>query len=329
MGNRSACLYHLEYYDRAVQDIDEAFLINYPKQLVYKLQERKARCLLVLKDHEGARRSFRCSLKALDDAKLDTDKKLKLEADMRLMLAIMDKGNHSNDVKKMPNNPIPRLVDSNPLYPSLSGAVEIMDDGGVIGRHGIATRDIRPGDILAIEKPHCACLLPEYGLTHCHLCFERILAPVPASCDKCIHLVYCSQRCRNSDEKVHRYECSLLPILYSSKASITCYLAIKIIIEHSFDELIRLKDSKKFQHYYQLLTHEGQRSNEDIFHRTYMACWLLRLLKKTPYFPETSSELASLSDEEARVGALILHNLQIMQFNTHEVMNNCPISILH
>lgn len=73
------------------------------------------------------------------------------------------------------------------------------------------------------------------------------------------------------------------------------------------------------------MSHEDKRTVEDIFHRTFMACWLLRLLKTTSYFPEniktpdTSEDL--LSNEELFIGHLILHNLQLLQFNAHEVYN--------
>lgn len=45
LANRSAALYHLKLYDQALDDIELA-LPAYPKRLLYKLTERKARCLL-------------------------------------------------------------------------------------------------------------------------------------------------------------------------------------------------------------------------------------------------------------------------------------------
>lgn len=71
------------------------------------------------------------------------------------------------------------------------------------------------------------------------------------------------------------------------------------------------------------MTHEDKRTVEDIFHRTFMACWLLRLLKTTNYFPENvktpDSSEEQLSNEELFIGHLLLHNLQLLQFNAHEV----------
>lgn len=45
LANRSAALFHLELYDLAISDIDLA-IPNYPKKMLYKLKERKARSLL-------------------------------------------------------------------------------------------------------------------------------------------------------------------------------------------------------------------------------------------------------------------------------------------
>ena len=55
-----------------------------------------------------------------------------------------------------------KLKDSNPVYPALSKAVEIRDSGSDVGRYAVATRDVKPGDILGIEKAHCSALLAEY-----------------------------------------------------------------------------------------------------------------------------------------------------------------------
>lgn len=172
MANRSATLYHLEKYDYALTDAEETLRIGYPPELYHKIEERRARCLLALKKHDKAVLAFRSALKALDDAKLSLEKKQKREADIRVMLAVIDKGNKI--AEKAPKvdqkmgqmavgkKSIPRIQDCNPLYPSCTKAVHIQDEGGVIGRHAVASRDIEPGEILVIEKPHCAFLLAEY-----------------------------------------------------------------------------------------------------------------------------------------------------------------------
>lgn len=71
------------------------------------------------------------------------------------------------------------------------------------------------------------------------------------------------------------------------------------------------------------VTHEDERTIEDHFHRAYVASWLLRLLKNSPYFPDDvktpDTTEAELSEGELFIGGLILHTLMVMQFNSHEV----------
>ena len=54
-----------------------------------------------------------------------------------------------------------------------------------------------------------------------------------------------------------------------------------------------------------------------------MAAWLLRVLKTSSYFPKAvktpdAAEVA-LTEAELFVADAILHNLQLLQFNSHEV----------
>lgn len=175
LANRSATLYHLERHEYALEDIEEASLLGYSKDLLYKLEERRARCLLGLKRHDEAIEAFRRALQALDDAKIPLERRQKFETDIRMMLAVMDKGKRLNEAAtknpsrahskqksnaRLEDRLIPKK-DRNPIYPACSRAVEIKDDGGDIGRHAVATRKITPGEIVIVERSHCAFLLAE------------------------------------------------------------------------------------------------------------------------------------------------------------------------
>lgn len=54
-----------------------------------------------------------------------------------------------------------------------------------------------------------------------------------------------------------------------------------------------------------------------------MAAWLFRLLRTSEYLPENvktaDSADSRLSNEELFIAELLLHNLQLLQFNSHEV----------
>lgn len=49
----------MEKYDLALKDIQRAIRLQYPKELMYKLTERKARCYLGKKDHVKALECFK------------------------------------------------------------------------------------------------------------------------------------------------------------------------------------------------------------------------------------------------------------------------------
>lgn len=190
--------------------------------------------------------------------------------------------------------------------------------------------------------------------------------PVPAACYTCSCIAYCSRRCRDADAQKHLRECRLLPVLWHSKASVTCFLALKSITQRPFEEVIELKKRlgdgasafkicpenpylrDDYMTFYNLgkhvrvqtlintaasytlytwtVTHEDKRLPEDIFHRACMAAWLFRLLKSSDYLPENvktaDSPTSRLSDEELFIAGLLLHNLELLQFNSHEVTHD-------
>ncbi|XP_057327900.1 SET and MYND domain-containing protein 4 [Microplitis mediator] len=347
LANRSAALYNLDLHELALSDANEAFQIGYPKELAYKLEERRARCYLALKNNTQAIESFKKTLTNLDDTKLPLEKKQKLEMDIRMMLAVMEKGKELNKSNKNKNNlvkqstsrsELPKIVDCNPLYPNCSSAVEIRETADA-GRHGIATRDIEPGEVLMVEKPHSAMLLGEYRLKNCHYCFKKNIAPYPAACDTCAIIAYCSTRCRDADSKAHLNECKLLAPLWLSDASITCLMAIKAILQKPWSKLLALKDDfykirtsfrptadhtfkgSDYFSYWSLVTHEDERTMDDLFHRAYMTAWLLRVLKLSSYLPDNvkSEPGEPLTEDELYAADLLCHHLQLLQFNTHEI----------
>ncbi|XP_034945722.1 SET and MYND domain-containing protein 4-like [Chelonus insularis] len=355
LANRSAALYNLEYYEFALRDIEEALSRGYPKELEYKLLERRARCFLGLKRNAPAIEAFQKALISLDDAKVPFEKKQKLEMDIRIMLTMMEKGNQISEKSKSANSQtektkknsnvknehnIPKIPNCNPLYPSVSSAVEIREGGEIIGRHGIATRDIMPGDLLIVEKPHVSVLLNEFRLSNCHRCMKKNIAPYPADCDKCIIIAYCSPKCRDEDTQIHAMECNILGCLWLSEVSVTSLMAIKAIMQTPWAKLQQLKnDYKKYKGNFKasterpfrgkdhlalwsMVTHESERTDDDMFHRTYMAAWLLRLIKSSPYLPGESKTLypdVPLSEDELFIADLLLHHLQLLQFNGHEI----------
>ena len=54
LGNRSACSFRMEMYREAIQDIQVALSLNYPRESTFKLYERLARCWMALRQKDQA-----------------------------------------------------------------------------------------------------------------------------------------------------------------------------------------------------------------------------------------------------------------------------------
>lgn len=65
-----------------------------------------------------------------------------------------------------------RLESEHPQLPGLSSALSVRS-GETSGRFVVAQQRISSGDILAVEPPYTACLLPSKFGSHCHHCFTR------------------------------------------------------------------------------------------------------------------------------------------------------------
>jgi len=60
LANRSAAIYHMQQYKLAMDDLKELYAIGaYPKNLLYKVKDRSARCFLALEQRVSARNAFR------------------------------------------------------------------------------------------------------------------------------------------------------------------------------------------------------------------------------------------------------------------------------
>ncbi|XP_043267870.1 SET and MYND domain-containing protein 4-like isoform X3 [Venturia canescens] len=70
---------------------------------------------------------------------------------------------------------------------------------------------------------------------------------------------------------------------------------------------------------YALVTLADQRSPKDFFERTLMALFLLKALQKVEFFNITPKSDGTTNEEEMEIGALLLRNLQLLQFNAHEI----------
>ncbi|XP_055640402.1 uncharacterized protein LOC129777865 [Toxorhynchites rutilus septentrionalis] len=324
LANRSAALYHLEKYDLSLKDIKRAIDLKYPKELMYKLNERKARCYLAKKDHVKALQCFKETLPALDDSKLPLERRQKLERDAQIMINLLPRNIESEKKLAKARKHAPAAAKKPAIPDFYVDKALYFDYSADEGRFAKTNADMKPNTILLLEKPHVSTLLEEYSLSHCSNCFKRV--NVPVCCPKCADVVFCSEECEKAaSSSFHRYECGFLPIFWKSGASITCHMALRMITQKSEEYFLNLCQelhtlssevtdklaNDDYRKVYKLVTHDDERSVEDFFQRTLMATLLNACLTLGGFY--------KTKEAESFIGGLLLHNLQLLQFNAHEI----------
>ncbi|KAK9499021.1 hypothetical protein O3M35_003540 [Rhynocoris fuscipes] len=329
-ANRSAALYELEEFQLALIDIEKALKNEYPNELRYKIVDRKAKCLLALKQHQKAIQAFRETITALDDSKLTIERRQKWQKDIQIMLAVMTKNKAVDE--KLPDKSYKCKIkgNRNKVYTSASNLVDI-NFSETMGRYAIAAEEIPCGEVIVHEKAYCSVLLNERIKTHCFQCFKRIISGEP--CPTCASVKFCSDKCKNTALSTHhKYECQILDTLWSSGISVTCLMSLRIITQSNVEFFLKIRNllkeegglwtnqeynSSNFLTVYQLVRHEQKRTVADLMHRAYMALFLLSCLKQTDYFANLANK--DLEDAEVLIGGLFMRFLQILQFNAHEI----------
>lgn len=184
----------MEYYDAALREIERAINAGYPKEMMYKLKERKARCMLAKKNHREALYAFQEDVKALDDSKIPLENRMKLERDAQIMIKMLQKTLEMEEkaaalmkgkgVKKQERED--EVVKNKQIGQFVSDHLTF-DFNELEGRFAMAGKDIKLGTFLVKEKPYASCLLQKYCQTHCQACFKR--TDVHIACPNCSDVV--------------------------------------------------------------------------------------------------------------------------------------------
>eukprot|EP00095_Tigriopus_kingsejongensis_P007491 maker-scaffold580_size130538-snap-gene-0.31 protein:Tk07491 transcript:maker-scaffold580_size130538-snap-gene-0.31-mRNA-1 annotation:"set and mynd domain-containing protein 4-like" len=233
------------------------------------------------------------------------------------------------------------------------------------GRHLIATEDISPGEILMVENPYSSILLPEFYSTHCQTCFHRTIAPIPCWC--CATVRFCCDECRSEAwERFHKVECQQLNLILNSGVGKNAMLAFRILtssgkiyLEYVINKVHEEMENRKknpsndrqfgfneegvydpadYRTIYCLIANTKHRGVGDLFKRSLMAVYLLKILEMTPFFYNGGSDPRNVKlQDKVGMGAVILKHLQNLPCNAHEitemelagVANNARDSTVH
>lgn len=211
---------------------------------------------------------------------------------------------------------IPKLSSSpNPLIQCASDAVEIKETEDM-GRHVIASSDISPGDVIALEKPFAKMLLKESALDHCHNCLKLSYNLLP--CPQCTEALFCSKFClKEATDLYHKYECPVLAFLYNFKFSKLELIAVRVTLlakNQYFGSCYKKSEiykSERYQEIHELVTNTEKRSVADLFKKAAVAAMLCHIFEKYSAFP--------FDDYREIFTDLVLHHLQTGPSNFHEI----------
>ncbi|XP_055899077.1 SET and MYND domain-containing protein 4-like [Biomphalaria glabrata] len=358
-NNRSTANFYLKNYAQSLQDIELAFMHNYPLKSCYKLYQRIGRCMYYLYRKEEAIKAFQQTIEALEMADMPKDSKSNIRSDMHKVIEQC-----SSIDSKMVNMPlksyncchkgIPKLSKASMKIPCLSDCVEIrLDSYG--GRGLFANRNIEVGEVLIVETPFASALLKEFNLSHCQFCCNRVKLPIP--CKSCSGVIFCSLHCREAAwRKFHWAECHILENIQSDKGDLSL-LATRMILTAGLEEIISIEESDKevdilnagmdkdgvyasdnYKSAYSLVNHSNDRTVADLLNRTISALYHLKYLEFVGFFgnadikskptniaceAEADCDPTSNSDETLHkkfcVGGHILRNIMMLPCNAHEV----------
>lgn len=356
-GNRSAVLFEVQEYEKCISDIDHALLHGYPRILHSKLAERKAKCLIALQRKEEAKCLIETSLQALEELSLEEGKTKSSKRSLQVLLHNCqqlkepDLSSGSSDAPENKNKLIfsfetpspPQLQHHNPSMPSLSSSVDLAFSPQQ-GRYLVANKDIKPGDVIAVEKAYSKVVhFGNFLQTYCTDCLARCLTPLP--CPGCSLVIFCSSACRTRAlGSYHATECEFLWSLGSLDMGKNSVLACRIMTQTTFSQLKKLVPlylaeakerapaslgfdsvgnyiSSDYRTIYHLVGNKESRSVGDLFKRCAMAVVLVKLLEQSSKFfvDDAQESFTPTLGDLVLIGSILFRHMMNLPCNAHSL----------
>lgn len=203
------------------------------------------------------------------------------------------------------------------------------------GRHLITNRDLKPGDVIMVEKPFAPVIDPDAIYQKCYNCLSfNFYNLIP--CPDCNGAMFCSRQCYQvSVQKSHQYECVIMQKLkkwFNGEAMVAFKLILLAL--HAFPDLNDLKNLSKavnssmenqfsfdfthadnytiFKTICSLTTIENDRNIEDLFKKSQIAAVMYELLMQH----ETIKTKVVNGSHESLIKELLHRFLQTTTINT-------------
>ncbi|KAJ8675820.1 hypothetical protein QAD02_011606 [Eretmocerus hayati] len=208
-GNKSAILEHIRQYKESILSIDRAVKITMSAPLKVKLHCRKAKCMMAL--------GLPDFNKNLELAKFWLGK---IFAEEKIYKDLTDLINQTKTfIEKFESLKTDEKfaemfgsLTTREEEPKVPSAVEIAYSEE-FGKHLIASRDIKPGEILVMEKTFNSAPFTGLSYLYCWHCNSFLWDTIP--CDGCALSLFCSEQCKTESwEKYHSIECKVVSTIF-------------------------------------------------------------------------------------------------------------------
>lgn len=219
-----------------------------------------------------------------------------------------------------------------------------LEYSSIFGYHLVTKRNLKPGDIIMLEKPFSAPLIPDAWNDKCCYCLKSMyLSLIP--CLQCSHAMFCSRECQQMGGSFHLYECPIMSDIqdmFFPEAIIALRNTLKgFLAFENLDELTKVfKDKTRnrkddfqsdltksdpkmlFTLVCNQATNQDIRSVEDLFHLTLAAAIIYSLLIfKTDLILRLENQ-----NHHRLLMELLLHFLQIATINSFSMTSLPTIS---
>ena len=231
--NRAMFFLHLKKFEESLKDVEVALKCSAcTENLKLKLLYLKAECLIKIEDRETAESGINEIKEMVIDLKLDQKAKEPIIAKLNKFKkkALLIKGKRIVEIDPQVlqfKKKISEISDPHENFPCASSALSVQFNEK-FGRHIVATRDIKIGE-LVVKENFFLQSLQESGefMKHCWHCCKIVYSSIP--CDNCAYSMFCSEKCKNEAwNEYHEYEC-----LIAQKTDIEGPLAfvIKVLLK--------------------------------------------------------------------------------------------------
>ncbi|XP_063702222.1 SET and MYND domain-containing protein 4-like [Culicoides brevitarsis] len=135
--------------------------------------------------------------------------KKKLELRKKECLKAIEEGIDSQEKFDKEYAPLRMTYPAKKSNPCIAEGIEL-GKSAAFGRHVYTKRELKPGDVILIEKPYAKHLVKDAVHTRCANCLDQCYMNV-FPCSRCTKAMFCSQKCHEiAHKRWHKYECPII-----------------------------------------------------------------------------------------------------------------------